>query len=144
MLPPTPREPYWICTEASFACLVMQTTNTRAWDGLKQVARRADVGLRMEILNRMNYSIDMKCKKWQRIDFLAEFLDDSSVPDTTVNPELFEGINASHGFSDLSVQNLAAKELVRTLGIDVKPEPAWTATQWAQLRERVRRELKRD
>ena len=54
-LPKTPAEPYWICTEAGFANLVMQTEDPRAWRALEKVAKRSDVGVRMEFMDPMNY-----------------------------------------------------------------------------------------
>jgi hypothetical protein len=143
-LPVTPKEPYWDCSEASFAQLTLHTSDPRAWQALKNAAKRVNVALRMEMLNRMRRVDSMKYDKRQLLDFFAEFLDDESVPDFVSEPQMFECPYSSFALPRLSMQNLTAKAIVHILGLDSKPEPDWTATQWAELRDRVRKELKRD
>src|SRR5262249_17947453 len=53
-LPRSPTEPYWVCPEAGIARVVLNTDDPRAWNMLEKVAKRSDVGLRMEFLHSMN------------------------------------------------------------------------------------------
>src|SRR5262249_4030649 len=76
-LPKSPTEPYWRCPEAGFAHLVLSTDDPRAWTMLEKVAKRSDVGLRMEFLKPMNYRYAETRQRQQRLKFLAAFLDDA-------------------------------------------------------------------
>ena len=104
-LPKTPKEPYWHCPEAAYAHLVLATDDPRAWNMLEKVAKRSDVGLRMQFLNPMNDRDVGGRLRQQRLDFLAAFLDDAEAPDVKANPEIFSGPHAGFAFARLTVQD---------------------------------------
>ena len=56
----------------------------RAWKALQNFAKRADVGLRMELIGWMSRSDG---RKKQQVAFLAPFLDDPEVRDPAANPD---------------------------------------------------------
>jgi hypothetical protein len=142
-LPKTPTEPYWRCPEAAFAHLVVKTADARAWKMLKKVARRSDVGLRMEFISSIN-SGDMGSRHRQkRLAFLAAFLDDPEAPDVKANPKLFEGPHAGFTFRRLAVRDLAAMEIAFILEMPDHPDRNWTPQQWEKLRRKVRDALKK-
>lgn len=140
-LPASPKEPYWVCREASFANLVMETNNDEVWETFKRIAKKSDVGLRMEFLNVMNYSYIGDKNLKQRLDFLKSFLNDVEVRDINSNPEMYDGPCAESDFSILEVRNLAAKEIGRLLKVSEIPAPDWTPEQWASFRLKVEKEL---
>ena len=90
-LPKTPVKPYWKCPEATYVHLVMQTGDPGAWAALEKAAKRSDVGLRMEIMNPMNYTYIADRYRRQRLQFLSHFLDDDDVRDKNSNPKLYDG-----------------------------------------------------
>jgi len=141
-LPKTPTEPYWKCPEAGFAHLVLATDDPRAWKMLEKVAKRSDVGLRMEFMNPMNYSYIEDRQRQQRLDFLAAFLDDAEAPDVKANPEMFSGPHAGFTFARLEVRDLAAMIIASILGMPDQPDRAWTPQQWEKLRAQVMQALK--
>ncbi len=142
-LPKTPKEPYWHCPEAAFAHLVLATDDPRAWKMLEKVAKRSDVGLRMEFLKPMNYGDVGGRLRQQRLDFLAAFLDDAEAPDVKANPEMFSGPHAGFAFARLTVQDLAAMEIAAILEMPDKPDQNWIPEQWQKLRTQVKQALKR-
>jgi hypothetical protein len=141
-LVPTPAEPYWLCSEAAFANLVASTETAAAWQALKRAAKRADPGLRVEILNVMSYAGEGKQRK-QRLDFLAAFLDDVTVRDVRSDPKRFTGPYAEDNFERLEIRNCAAIQIAWILEMDKKPQPSWDAEQWARFRDEVREALQR-
>jgi hypothetical protein len=142
-LPKTPTEPYWSCPEVGFVHLVLATDDPRAWKLLEKVARRSDVGLRMELLNRMAYAHFGDRQLQQRLRLLAAFLDDADAPDVSANPAMFSGPHAGFTFRRLSVRDLAAMELAVLLEIQERPDRDWTPEQWEKLRNKVKATLKR-
>ena len=106
-LPATPADPYWICREAAFADVVLQTDDPRAWQALARLAKRADVGLRMELIGGMTRRED---RKKQQLAFLSAFLDDAEVRDVAANPKMFSGLYAASNFPNLTVRDFAAMD----------------------------------
>jgi hypothetical protein len=142
-LPKTPTEPYWACPEAAFAHLVLATDDPRAWKMLEKVAKRSDVGLRMEFMNPMNYSYIGERQRQQRLEFLAAFLDDDEAPDVKANSKMFIGPHAGFTFERLTVRDLAAMTIASILEMPDKPDRDWTPQQWEKLRSQVKEKLHR-
>ena len=141
--PKTPTEPYWGCPEAAFAHLVIGTDDARAWKMLEKVAKRSDVGLRMEFMNPMNYTYIGDRQRKQRLEFLATFLDDAEAPDVKANPKMFDGPHAGFTFERLEVRDLAAEKIASILGLPDRPDRNWTPEQWQKLRSKVKENLKK-
>jgi hypothetical protein len=140
-LPATPAEPYWLCCESSFAYLVAGTDAPAAWEALEKATKRADPGLRMEILKIVSYAGEGKQRK-QRLAFLAKFLDDTTVRDVHSDPKRFQGPYAEGDFNRLEVRNGAAMQIARILELGKKPLPTWNDEQWQRFRDEVRQALK--
>jgi hypothetical protein len=143
-LPPTPKEPYWKCREATFATLVLETIDIRAWKALERAARRADAGLRMELLAPLAYNDVPKKQHRLRLALLASFLDDITIRDAAKNPAMYRGPYAKANFPILEVRNFAAWDIMLILGKDVEPKPDWTDDEWARIRVQCRQALKTD
>src|SRR5262249_50092505 len=79
-LPKTPAQPYGRCPEGSFAELVTETADPGVWVALAKAAKRADVGLRLELMKPMDSSAGGRFRK-ERLAFLASFLSDTAVRD---------------------------------------------------------------
>ena len=122
-LPRTPEGPYRFCPESSFAHLVMETDDPRAWQALLDTAKRVDVGLRMELMDPMDYSYIENRQRRQRVEFLAHFLDDDS---------------------SRRVRNFAATQIASILELEQHPDRGWTVHQWAEFRTKVSETLDRE
>jgi hypothetical protein len=142
-LPPTPAEPYWKCPEAAFTHLVLATDDPRAWAMLEKVAKRSDVGLRMEFMNPMDYTHSEGRQRQQRLEFLATFLEDVEAPNVKANPEMFSGSYTGSIFTRLTVQDLAAMKMASVLEMPDHPDRNWTPEEWERLRTKVKQALKR-
>jgi hypothetical protein len=143
-LPRTPATSYGNCLEASFATLVGTTNDPCAWRALERAARRADPGLRMEMLFQTDYAeAKLKCRL-PRLALLALFLDDSAVRDTTTNIEKWDAIYAGIRFPRLEVRNFAAWEMARILDSPADPNTEWTEADWVKLRDQMRAAAKRE
>lgn len=142
-LPKTPTEPYWKCPEAAYAHLVLATDDPRAWKMLEKVAKRSDVGLRMEFLNHMHRGYAEDRQRKQRLAFLAVFLDDAEAPDVKANSEMFSGPHAGFAFARLSVRDLAAMTIASLLEMPDRPDRNWTPEQWEKLRVKVKQAIKK-
>ena len=141
-IPPTPEGEYWSCRESAFLPLVMQTNDVRAWQALLAAAKRADVGLRMQMITP-----ECELPESQRkllLTYLSNFLNDETVRDTKEHAEKFGGPIAGSGFPWLSIQNQAATSLSWTLKLDIKPLPEWDEGQWFDFRARVKDALTKE
>jgi hypothetical protein len=142
-LPRTPKEPYWTCPEGNFAHVVLTTDDPQVWKTFETVAKRSDVGLRMQFMDPMDYTYVGDRQRAQRLAFLAAFLDDVEAPDIAADPKRFDGPHARFVFEHLEVRNLAAMKIASILDLSDKPNRDWTAKQWDDLRQRVKERLKR-
>ena len=110
-------------------------TERRPWKLLAKVAKRSDVGLRMEFLNLLHND---DRQRRQRLEFLAAFLNDAEAPNVTAHPEMFSGPHAGFMFRRLAVRDLAAMRIASFLGLPDRPDRDWTPQQWEQLRKKVK------
>jgi hypothetical protein len=120
-LPRTPAEPDWQCPEGSFARLVIETDDPRAWETLEKVARRSDVGLRMQLLSPLE-SARTGPRRKRALALLAAFLDDASAR-TRPGSNLFGGTYAGYQYPRLEVRDLAAMRIASLLELEVEPKP---------------------
>jgi hypothetical protein len=119
----------------------MATDDARAWKTLEKVAKKSDVGLRMEFMNHMASSNIGDRQRKQRLEFLAAFLDDAEAPVVETNPKMFEGPHAGFTFRRLAVRDLAAMTIASILGMPDVPDRNWTPEQWKKLRTQVNEKL---
>jgi hypothetical protein len=137
----TPKGEYWTCPEAHLTHLVVETDSTEVWAAFLAAAKRADVGLRMELMNPLNYSYVEDRLLRQRLQFLSAFLDDETERDATSAPAKFTGPFAGFVFPKLRVCDLAAELVGSLVGLDQQPRPSWTRQEWEDYRARVKKEL---
>jgi hypothetical protein len=142
-LPETPLEPYWKCPEASFTSLVLQTADKRAWNALLAAARRADVGLRFQMLSLHRPAKPTAAVQRQALIYLSQFLADETVRDVKSSPALYDGPNAAMEFPVLSVQNHAADVLAGFLELP-RAKNDFSEENWARLRKTVREKLEKE
>lgn len=140
-LPPTCPGKYSDSRESYFALLVGWTADPRPWKALAAAARRADAGLRLELVSKVSWEgTDGELRK-QQVTFLAEFLTDESLRDVKNEPAKFDDRCAAHRFPRIEVRNVAAMYLASILGLEDDPEPSWTVDQWSEFRERVKKSI---
>jgi hypothetical protein len=143
-LPQDVDEPYWTCAAAGYSHVFMELEQDAIWREYLKVARRAAVGLRMEMMNPMDYSYIGAKNRNRRLAFLAAFLDDSTVRDSSVNAGKYEGPCAAFTFDKIEVRDFAAMKIASILQLKERPTEFWTSAQWAELRRKVRAELERE
>jgi hypothetical protein len=141
-LPATSKGRYWACREASFGSLVSETKDTRAWKALGAAARRADVGLRLELMSEISLSVTDAANRKEHVAFLSGFLADKTFRVVASDPVKFDSAFAARRFPRLEVRNAAAMMLVPLLGMEEEPNPEWTQEQWGSLRGRVEKTLR--
>jgi hypothetical protein len=138
-LPHTPTEPYWRAPESAASRLAAETSDPRVWASLLRAARRADVGLRMELLHTLSYSYLADRQLHERLAFLSVFLDDGAVPDVSKDPALWEGPRAAFTFPPLAVRDVAAMTIGSLLRLPTVPREALTRREWDAFGAEVRR-----
>ena len=130
--------------EPTVTWLVAGGADPDEWQALAKAVRRADTEGRWKMLHAVARQT-AEAGRTQRLAFLAEYLTDDAVRDARRDPQ-------RHGWSDglgylfpqLEIRNLAAAQLAEILGLDAGPEPAWTAGQWAELRDQVRAAVEKE
>jgi hypothetical protein len=139
-LPDDVAGPYWTCREAHLAQLAAQCDDPQVWPALEKAAKRAAVGLRMELLNHMAYPPDAPHRS-ERLRLLSAFLDDEAARDRESSKK-YEGPCAGFTYRRLSVRDFVAMELADALGIEVELNPERTPEEWAEIRGKVREAVK--
>jgi hypothetical protein len=140
-LPDDVNEPYWTCEAAYYTQVVMELHDDGIWKDYLKIAKRAAVGLRMEMMNSMNYSYIGDTNRGRRLAWLAEFLDDAALRDCAADRHRYDGPCAAFTIEKLEVRDFAAMQIASLLNFDDRPTEFWTKAEWAQLRSKVRTEL---
>ena len=140
-LPTDAGGPYWTCPEAHFTHVVMELENDKVWREYLRIARRSSVGLRMEMMNPLNYRYIGKRNRGRRLAFLAAFLDDHAVREMSGERGKFQGPCAGFSIPRLHVRDFAATGIAAILGMEESPDEFWTEAQWKSLRQKVRERL---
>lgn len=143
-LPKDVEEPYWTSEAASWTHVVMRLEDDEIWKAYLTAARNAAVGLRMEMMNSMNYSYVKDKNRQRRLGFLAAFLDDETVRDPSVDSFKYEGPCAAFTFKKIEVRAFVAMKIGSILGVEADPTEFWTAKDWASFRARVREALTKE
>lgn len=142
-LPADVDEPYWTCQEANFTHVVMLCQAEEVWDVYEKVIKRSAVGLRMEMMNPMNYSYIGKQQLKQRVKLLSQFLVDDELRDTQKSPRKYGGPCAAFTIPKIEVRNFAAGKIDSLLSKkQARPDEYWTKQQWAALRAKAALEIK--
>ena len=140
-LPKDATGPYWTCPEARFTHVVVQLDDDEVWQTYLQSAKRSSVGLRMEMMNPMNYMYMGQRNLARRLAFLSAFLDDDAVRTMAGERGQFQGPCAGFTIPRLAVRDLAAMKLASLLAMKEAPDEFWTDAQWAELRRKVKERL---
>jgi hypothetical protein len=142
-LPKTPLEGYSTCPERLIISLAPETEDPRVWKKLEEVAKRSDVGMRMECLEAVRPTRGAPPgTRQRRIHLLMAFLDDRAVRDIQSDSSMYKGDYAGAEFPRLEVRDFAAMRCAAELGIPVQPKPTWTGKEWGEFRARVNAALK--
>ncbi len=135
-LPEKSEEPYGRRRERHFVWAVLGHDEPRAWEWLQGMIRRADEGLRAELLSCLTLS-EEDGPPWKRQNaLLASFLEDAAVRDVSADPGKYKDC-ALYYYPRLAIRDVAALRLAGALGLREDPQAGWTPEQWAALRERV-------
>ncbi len=145
-LPHTPKQPYWLCEAHNFPKLVVLSQDDRAWNAMRVMSKRVDIGQRMELIAAAgNCSQDQD----RVIDFLASFLADEELRVITlairktppergeIETDLFLGPCAGFVWHRLAVRDLAALELAGKLQVHVDRDALQREKDWESLRMKV-------
>jgi hypothetical protein len=137
-MPKTPTKAYSIAPESVASHLASETADPTVWAALLRAAKRADVGLRMELVGRLDHTSLADRQRRERLAFLAAFLDDDAVPDTSKEPRLWMGTRVGFFLPGVSVGDVAAKTIAAILGMPAAPKRDWTRADWDALRAEVK------
>lgn len=129
----------WTSPHGSLGHLVVLTGKRDVWHAFVRTARSMPIGLRMQYLEPFAYRYLEDRQRRERLACLAAFLDDEEVYDVAASGQ--QGPHAAFTFSQLAMRDFAAHQLAMMFRYDAIGGPKSTATEWAELRERVRRSL---
>lgn len=138
-IPETPSRPYAECKESANTRLVCAINHERVWHAFERAVRKADPGLRLELLKHMNDGYPTLQERRRRLAFLACFLDDQSVRDVTSRPDMYDGIYTAFRYPRLEVRNFAAMKMAELLHVPANLHSKSDNAEWEKLRERMRK-----
>ena len=127
----------WRSPEAGLSHLALGTDDAMVWAAFLRTAQRAETGLRMELMNPLDYSYIGQRYKMQRLSFLAAFLDDTTV--RSLDEGAFSGPCAAFTIPRLRVCDFAAMQIAGVMGWPDRPDKTWTERRWDHLRDRAAR-----
>jgi hypothetical protein len=137
-LPASPQGMYRSCREASFGLLVRRSADARVWKALASAARRADAGLRLELIAMVSWEGTEGAIRKEQLAFLSGFLSDETIRVVVDSPAKLDNCTASR-FPRIEVRNYAGMRLATILDIEEVPEPEWTSEKWETFRDRVKK-----
>jgi hypothetical protein len=135
--------PYWTCPEAALTHCVMLLNDDGIWQAYLVAARRSSVGLRMEMMNPMDYAYIGETNRSRRLAFLSAFLSDKDLREIPKDEGhgKFSGPCAGFTIKRITVRDFAADEIACILGMAKHADEFWTPAQWTALRQEVERRL---
>ena len=138
-LPRDANEPYWTCEAAYYTQVVMELHDDETWKEYLAIAKRAAVGLKLEMLKSMNYSYIGDTNRGRRLVFLAAFLEDATVRDMAADSFKYDGPCAAYTIETIEVRDFAAMQIASLFDFDDRPTEFWTKDQWAQFCAKCKR-----
>ncbi len=134
--------PYGWCPEASIAHLAIESDDPRVWTALERVAKRSDIGFRMELL--CQFHSPREKRHWnERLRLLASFLNDADLRDRKSSKK-YDSTWAAFSYSKIEVRNFVALEIANLLGIEIEWNDQRTPEEWAAIRNQVQDAVKRE
>jgi hypothetical protein len=143
-LPPKTQGEVWTSRESAVTHLVMDSASPDVWGALLVAAKRAHVSLRMELMNPLDYTYIGDRQRVERLRFLAQFLDDKTVRNTSEDKKMYDGPCAAFTFPRIAVRDFAAMQIASILKYQVEPDPDWKPQQWMGFRAKVAELLKQE
>jgi hypothetical protein len=134
--------PYWTCPEARFTHVIVEIEDDKVWQAYLRAAKRSSIGLRMEMMNPLDYDYMGNKNLARRLAFLAAFLEDKVERKRSGEKGKFQGPCAGFTIPRLAVRDFAALKLASLLGMKEEPDEFWTEDQWSELRQNVAEHLK--
>jgi len=129
----------WTSPHGSLGHLVVLTSSREVWQAFVRTARTLPIGLRMQYMAPFAYLYLADRQRAERLACLAAFLDDDEVYDVAASGQT--GPHAAFTFSKLAMRDFAAHQLAMMFRYEAIGGPKSTASEWAELRQRVRRSL---
>lgn len=121
--------------EAHLMQLVRECGDPRVWEAARDLAKRAPVGLRIEVL----YWIGEKGERGhlrEKLQLLKTFLDDMAVRAGSSN--FGERFFAASAYPRIEVRDFAALTLAGLVGIDIPENARRSKEEWARIRTQVK------
>jgi hypothetical protein len=109
--------------------LTIKCADPNLWRSIEKLGKRAEIDLRIELLQLIGNSFVPKHSIPERLRFLAAFLDDPQ---------------ATPGTDPVEVRNVAASQFADLLDIEIDVDAKRTPEEWAKLREQMREAVKRE
>lgn len=133
---------YWTNEWANLTHVVMPLDDIEVWRAHLKAAKKASVGLRMELMGPMNYSYIGSTNLDFRLAFLSSFLDDETIRISKDDNPKFDGPCAAFTFDTISVRDYVTMQLASLiLELDDYPDDSWSSNKWDELRKEVRSQL---
>jgi hypothetical protein len=133
---------YWTNEFINITHVVMQLERDGVWKEFLAAAKRAGIGMRMEMMDPMDYSYIGDRNRARRLAFLAAFLDDEEV--RVRKGAKFSGPCAAFKFDRIEVRNFAAMTIASILKVRPRPDQIWDGAKWTAYRDEIRDSLKRE
>jgi hypothetical protein len=129
--------------ESHLLQLARQCDDPRVWEAVRDLAKRAPVGLRIEVLYWMGGKEEHRhlpekpeFHLREKLELLRPFLDDATLRQWESNAD--SGPFAASHYSRIEVRDFAALALGELLGIDIPENTRRTKEEWARTRTQVK------
>jgi hypothetical protein len=136
-LPPKPEGAYWLGEAGALGLMVQEMDSPRGWEALERLARRSDVGQRLEILGDLCHLVVQGLRKRHHIEFLARFLDDNTLCDFSSDARAFGGPHADFDLSKITVRDSVLRSISYEVGVRRYPREDWKPEDWDAWRPEV-------
>jgi hypothetical protein len=141
-LPRERPDDYEISAELGMVDLAIECDGPRIWQALQKTAKSMSVGLRMELLDRLERR-NPRPHIIERLLLLESFMDDTTIRERATDKR-FEDSDVGKLFKKIQIRDFAALKIAGELGIEIEVEKDGTPEEWAKIRELVRTILKKE
>ncbi len=136
--PKTANGEYWTDQDANLGALVSKSRNLKVWQALRALVERADLGMRMQLIEDLDPPRDAPAEILQSFqDIYNHFRDDTTVRDVS-SSDKFSGPSAGFPHDRIEMRDFIYEHWSTWLKLDVaEPERGATPAQWKSYREAV-------
>jgi hypothetical protein len=140
----TTHHAYWLDHNAAISQLCTRSNNTEVWKALHKLLERADLGMKMELINNLQFNADRQPIAAKFFLEVYDIYKNNEVIRDETSSSKFDGPCAGFPFKKISLRDHVHREWARRLKVECdQPNKKWNSEDWVKYRKIVALEIEK-